>query len=130
MISRKLWISIVLAVLAGEARIARADSAAAPSGTAAALARASNGFFREVTRDRTPSGVSTLEWSGPASSSTTDLARSSDSLAATTAPAEPAPTTTTSSLSLMAAKGRHHSAAPIDRAARAGAMTARRSPAG
>ena len=40
-----------------------------------------------------PAGVSDAAWSAPASSSSTDRAGSSLSRAATTAPAEPAPTT-------------------------------------
>ena len=43
-----------------------------------------------------PGGVWALEWSGPASTSSTDVSGSSDRRAATTAPAEPAPTTSQS----------------------------------
>ena len=44
--------------------------------------------------ERSPAGASADRWSGPASSSSTDVPGRSDRRAASTAPAEPAPTTT------------------------------------
>src|SRR5204862_5598768 len=46
--------------------------------------------------DCKPAGASCVVWSGPASSNNTDAFASSDNRAASTAPAEPAPTTITS----------------------------------